>query len=127
MLPTLVSSLEITPLDLPLTEPFAIASGAQASAANVLVQIHLADGTSGLGEAAPLILVGAVTSGFSGGDPGDLTGDFTALPNIISNWSTRPASRWDGNTQAAILVTLALVLGINTIGIILSNRFDKKK
>ena len=80
-----------------------------------------------LGEAAPLILVGAVTSGFSGGDPGDLTGDFTALPNIISNWSTRPASRWDGNTQAAILVTLALVLGINTIGIILRNRFDKKK
>lgn len=80
-----------------------------------------------LGEAAPLILVGAVTSGFSGGDPGDLTGDFTALPNIISNWSTRPTGRWNGNTQAAILVTLVLVLGINTIGIILRNRFDKKK
>lgn len=80
-----------------------------------------------LGEAAPLILVGATTSGFSGGEPGDLRGDFTALPNMIANWSTRPTRLWNGNTQAAILVTLALVLGINAVGILLRNRFDKKK
>ncbi len=80
-----------------------------------------------LGEAAPLILVGASTSGFSGGEPGDLTGRFTALPNLISGWSKLPAANWTGNTQAAILVTLALVLGINTVGIILRNRFEKKK
>jgi len=80
-----------------------------------------------LGEAAPLILIGAKTSGFSGGEWGDLNGDFTALPNLITNWATRPAGRWNGNTQAAILVTLAVVLGINTIGILLRNRFDKKR
>lgn len=80
-----------------------------------------------LGEAAPLILVGASTSGFSGGEPGDLTGRFTALPNIISGWSKLPAAKWTGNTQAAILVTLVLVLGINTVGIILRNRFENKK
>lgn len=80
-----------------------------------------------LGEAAPLILVGATTGGFSGGEPGDLTGRFTALPNIISTWSKLPPSKWTGNTQAAILVTLVLVLGINAVGILLRNRFEKKK
>lgn len=80
-----------------------------------------------LGEAAPLILVGASTSGFSGGDPGDLTGRFTALPNLISNWAKLPPGNWTGNTQAAILVTLVLVLGINAVGIVLRNRFEKKK
>ena len=80
-----------------------------------------------LGEAAPLILIGASTSGFSGGEPGDLTGKFTALPNLISSWSQLPPKNWTGNTQAAILVTLALVLGINAVGIVLRNRFEKKK
>lgn len=80
-----------------------------------------------LGEAAPLILVGAKTSGFSGGDWGDLTGSFTALPSLIADWAGRPAALWNGNTQAAILVTLVVVLGINTIGIVLRNRLEKKK
>lgn len=80
-----------------------------------------------LGEAAPLLLVGAKDGVFSGGDWGDLTGDFTALPSMISDWSTRPAEKWNAATQAAILVTLALVLGINTIGILLRNRFEKKR
>ena len=80
-----------------------------------------------LGEAAPLFFMGAKTSIFSGGEWGDLTGDFTALPMIISDWATRPATKWNGNTQAAILVTLVLVLGINTVGIVLRNHFDKKR
>lgn len=80
-----------------------------------------------LGEAAPLILVGAQTSGFSGGDPGDLTGRFNALPNLIAEWSSLPRGNWTGNTQAAIIVILVLVLGINAVGIILRNRFDKQK
>jgi phosphate transport system permease protein len=80
-----------------------------------------------LGEAAPLLLVGAKDSVFSGGDWGDLRGDFTALPSIITDWSTRPAGAWNAATQAAILVTLVIVLGINTVGILLRNRFDKKK
>ncbi|HMS89909.1 MAG TPA: phosphate ABC transporter permease PstA [Acidimicrobiales bacterium] len=80
-----------------------------------------------LGEAAPLFFMGAKTSIFSGGEGGDLTGDFTALPMIISDWATRPATKWNGNTQAAILVTLVLVLGINTVGIVLRNHFDKKR
>ena len=79
-----------------------------------------------LGEAAPVLLIGAKQSGFSGGDWGDLTGPFTALPMLITDWSGRPAALWNGPTQAAILVTLVVVLGINTVGIMLRNRFDKK-
>ena len=53
MTPTTITAVDATAVDLPLTEPFAIAGGAPASAANVLVRIRLADGTVGLGEAAP--------------------------------------------------------------------------
>jgi phosphate transport system permease protein len=79
-----------------------------------------------LGEAAPLFFVGAKTSGFSGGEWGDLRGDFTALPMLISDWSTRPFGAWNGPTQAAILVTLVIVLGINTVGILLRNRYERR-
>ena len=52
--PTPIRSLEVTPLDIPLFEPFGISGGAQAAANNVLVTLTLADGTRGYGEAAPL-------------------------------------------------------------------------
>ena len=61
MQPTIIRELEATPLDLPLIEPFAIAGGAQVSAANVLVRLRLADGTLGLGEAAPFPAVSGET------------------------------------------------------------------
>ncbi len=52
-MPTTIVDLRFAPLDVPLIEPFAIATGAQAIAHNVLVEIRLADGTRGYGEAAP--------------------------------------------------------------------------
>lgn len=58
---TLITDLTAEPLDLPLTEPFAIATGAQHVAHNVLVRITLADGTTGLGEAAPFTAVSGET------------------------------------------------------------------
>jgi L-alanine-DL-glutamate epimerase-like enolase superfamily enzyme len=51
--PTLITRLEVEPLDIPLREPFVIATGQVGSARNVLVRVTLADGTVGLGEAAP--------------------------------------------------------------------------
>ncbi|MBA3943150.1 MAG: dipeptide epimerase [Herpetosiphonaceae bacterium] len=44
-------------LDIPLIEPFAIATGTQSIAHNVLVAVELADGTIGWGEAAPFAAV----------------------------------------------------------------------
>jgi L-Ala-D/L-Glu epimerase len=50
---TRVERVEFEPLDIPLHEPFAIATGSVTSARNALVRVTLADGSSGLGEAAP--------------------------------------------------------------------------
>jgi L-alanine-DL-glutamate epimerase-like enolase superfamily enzyme len=50
---TQIAHLEAEPLDLPLHEPFTIATGRMDAARNVLVRVTLADGTVGLGEAAP--------------------------------------------------------------------------
>ena len=49
-----IRSLDVTPLDIPLFEPFGISGGAQALANNVLVRLELEDGSVGYGEAAPL-------------------------------------------------------------------------
>src|SRR5260370_7908946 len=50
---TRMDRAQFEPLDIPLREPFAIATGSVTSARNALVRITLADGSSGLGEAAP--------------------------------------------------------------------------
>jgi len=52
--PTTIASIDCDPLDLPLLRPFGISGGVRSHAANVLVSVTLADGTRGLGEAAPL-------------------------------------------------------------------------
>jgi phosphate transport system permease protein len=78
----------------------------------------------GLGEAAPLLLLG-VKSSFGGGEFGDLRGNFTALPYQIAVWTKLPSEKWNGNLQAAIVVTLVVILGINAVGIYLRSRFEK--
>ena len=50
---THIERLTAEPLTIPLLEPFAIATGTVSAARNVLVRVELADGTVGLGEAAP--------------------------------------------------------------------------
>ncbi|WCO67531.1 phosphate ABC transporter permease PstA [Iamia majanohamensis] len=80
----------------------------------------------GLGEAAPLLLIGAKDF-FSGGEFGDLTGNFTSLPYLIARWSKLPSTQgWPDNTQAAIVVTLVVILGINVVGILLRNHYEKR-
>jgi phosphate transport system permease protein len=85
-----------------------------------------------LGEAAPLILVGA-TTGFLGGgkgslfDLGQLTDRFTALPIVITTWAGRPQAGFRSLTSAAIVVLLVVVLVFNTAAILLRNRYEKKR
>lgn len=50
---TNIVRLEAEPLDIALLEPFNIATGSSDAANNLLVRVTLADGTVGLGEAAP--------------------------------------------------------------------------
>jgi phosphate transport system permease protein len=90
-----------------------------------------------VGEAAPLIVVGAATGllGRSPGlsfasvtDPDNLTSRFTGLPTIVSTWSKLPSDDFKvTNSAAAIIAMLVFVLLINSIAIVLRNRFEKKR
>ena len=86
-----------------------------------------------VGEAAPLILVGAI-SGRLGDNPGlfdigALTDQFTALPIVITSWTVQ-SGRDAGFTNAAagaIVVLLVFVLLMNSAAILLRNRFENKR
>jgi phosphate transport system permease protein len=84
-----------------------------------------------LGEAAPLILVGAVQNRL-GSDPGildigSLQERFTAMPMVITAWSGMPDEGFRANTAAAIVVLLAVVLAANATAILLRNRYERKR
>ncbi|MEJ7722734.1 MAG: phosphate ABC transporter permease PstA [Ilumatobacteraceae bacterium] len=82
-----------------------------------------------LGEAAPLIILGAIT-----GLLGDtsMRGAFTALPMLIFAWSGRSTppgaeTTWANSAAAAAVVLLVLVMFFNAAAIVLRNRFEKKR
>ena len=82
-----------------------------------------------LGEAAPLILIGAITGLLP---RTSLDGFFTALPMLIFDFSSRadtPGAEvsWSNVAAAAGLVLLVLVLFFNTAAVLLRNRFEKQR
>ena len=82
-----------------------------------------------LGEAAPLIMIGAITGLLP---ETSLSGKFTAIPMLIYSWSGRPDSGessvgWSNAAAAAGLVLLVLVLAFNIVGILLRNHFEAKR
>ncbi len=84
-----------------------------------------------LGEAAPIILVGAVTNAL-GSDPdlldvGSIKERFTAMPTLIADWAGRPQVGFRTNTAAAIMLLMVVVLVANGAAIFLRNRFEKKR
>lgn len=90
-----------------------------------------------VGEAAPLIVVGAVTGFFSEGigldarnvtDPSHLTERFVALPTVVTEWAKEPAQEFKVElSSAAIIAMLVFVLLINSIAIVLRNRFERRR
>lgn len=85
-----------------------------------------------LGEAAPLLLVGAVQGRLpfdhSIWDPAWLRETrFTALPATVADWTSRPEPGFVANTSAAIVVLLLVVLAANMTAILLRNRYEKKR
>jgi phosphate transport system permease protein len=82
-----------------------------------------------LGEAAPLIIIGAITGLLP---RTTLDGPFTAIPILIYNWSGRPDDPnsdigWTNAAAAAGLVLLVLVLFFNAAAIYLRNRFERTR
>ena len=82
-----------------------------------------------LGEAAPLIVVGAVTGllNVPGGLLDQLQGKFTALPIYIFATTREPGDAFKANTAAAIVVLLMIVLVFNTAAILLRNHYEKRR
>jgi phosphate transport system permease protein len=80
------------------------------------------------GEAAPILLVGAVTGAISTGNKDwleQLSGPFTALPAAIFSYARRPPE-FRPITAAAALALLGLVLMMNGFAIWLRNRYERK-
>jgi phosphate transport system permease protein len=84
-----------------------------------------------LGEAAPLILIGALGGRLaergSFFDLGQLDERFTAMPIVITTWVKRSQPGFAEAAAAAIVVLLVVVLLANAAAIILRNRFEKRK
>ncbi len=83
-----------------------------------------------LGEAAPLILIGAATFYSSAANLSlidKLQGPFTALPYVVFNWARQPSQAFRELTAAAIVVMLVVLLAANAAAILLRNRYEKKR
>jgi phosphate transport system permease protein len=77
-----------------------------------------------LGEAAPLILLGAFL--YVTYLPTSLLDTFTVVPLQIFSWATRPQAGYDTIAAAAILVLLAMLLLLNAAAIYLRHRFQAR-
>lgn len=77
-----------------------------------------------IGEAAPLIMVGALT--YIAFLPKGITSPFTALPIQIFNWVSRPQKAFQANAAAGIIVLLGVTLALNSLAIFLRNRYQKR-
>jgi phosphate transport system permease protein len=77
----------------------------------------------GLGETAPLLLVGALT--YVSFNP-TLLGEFTALPVQIYQWVSRPQEEFRTLAAAAIIVLLGILLTLNAFAIWIRNRYERR-
>jgi phosphate transport system permease protein len=78
-----------------------------------------------LGEAAPLLLVGATV--FVTFDPTPLSSDgYTALPVQIYNYATRPQDEFQALAAAGVIVMLVVLLAMNSVAIWLRNRYEQR-
>lgn len=76
-----------------------------------------------IGEAAPLIMIGALT--FIAFTPKSPFDPFTALPIQIFNWVSRPQEEFRYLAAAGIIVLLAFLLTMNAAAIYIRNRYQK--
>lgn len=76
-----------------------------------------------IGETAPLITIGALT--YVTFLPKNLDSAFTILPIQIYNWVSRPQQEFHENAAAGIIMLLVFTLLLNSIAIILRNRFSR--
>ena len=81
-----------------------------------------------LGEAAPLLVIGAVGFYTTGNQDfvEQLRGAFSALPMNIATFAREPAETWRGHAAAASVVLLVLVFLINLVAIVVRARISRR-
>ena len=77
-----------------------------------------------LGEAAPLLLLGALV--FVSYDPNGLLSGYTTMPIQIFNWTGRPQDEFRVLAAAASIVLLGMLLAMNGLAIYIRNRFQQR-
>jgi phosphate transport system permease protein len=77
----------------------------------------------GIGETAPLIMIGALT--YVAFDP-SLLGPFTALPVLIYQWTSFPQEDFRVLAATGIIVLLGMLLTLNAFAIWLRNRYQRR-
>jgi phosphate transport system permease protein len=76
-----------------------------------------------IGEAAPLIIVGAV--GFVTFLPTPLSPGYTVLPITVFDWASRPQADFQGIAAAAILVILVIMVILNILALVVRVRLSR--
>lgn len=77
-----------------------------------------------LGEAAPLLLLGALV--FVSYDPNGLLSGYTTMPIQIFNWTSRPQEEFHVLASAASILLLAFLLAMNALAIYIRNHFQQR-
>lgn len=77
-----------------------------------------------LGEAAPLLLLGALV--FVSFDPNGLLSGFTTMPIQIFNWVGRPQEEFAILASATSILLLGILLAMNALAIIIRNRYQQR-
>jgi len=77
-----------------------------------------------IGEAAPLLLVGAAT--FVTFDPQPLSGGYSAMPVQIFNYALRPQDEFKVVAAAGVVLMLIVLLAMNSFAIWLRNRYEQQ-
>jgi phosphate transport system permease protein len=77
-----------------------------------------------LGEAAPLLLLGALV--FVSYDPNGLLSGYTTMPIQIFNWTGRPQDDFRILAAAASILLLAMLLAMNALAIFIRNHYQRR-
>ncbi|MGM0842044.1 MAG: phosphate ABC transporter permease PstA [Bacillota bacterium] len=77
-----------------------------------------------IGETAPLVVIGVPTILLF--TPGSILDTFTALPMQIYDWTRRPQEDFHDVAAAGIIILLGLLLIMNSIAVLIRNKFQKR-
>ena len=80
-----------------------------------------------IGEAAPILVVGATSARFRNSSPLDLFEQFSALPIVIYNYTFDPAKVFQDLAATTIIVLLGALLMMNGVAIYFRNRAQRNQ